>query len=134
MSIGSIMHVDEPYSQAPLMDTALDAQSNRPIKNGALTTKLKGIVGVEIGPVTVQAQGTSLRIPASGTHSAIHTTSEIHLKSDNGAGSSNADSQYYDTPIWYIIKTIYEGYITFELPALPVITDFYLQVINDSLS
>lgn len=135
MSIGSIMHLDEPYSQAPLMDTALDALSNRAIKNGALTTKLKGIVGVEIGPVTVAAGQTNytLRIPASGTNSAIHTDSEVHLISDNGAGSSNTDTQTYDTPIWYSAKTIYEGYITYTLPSVPVITDFYLRVINDSL-
>ncbi len=132
--MGAIMHKGKHYGGQMALDTELDATSNNPVRNYAITNALKNIVGVEIGPVTVQAQGTSLRIPASGTHSAIHTTSEIHLKSDNGAGSSNADSQYYDTPIWYTSKTIYEGYITFELPALPVITDFYLQVINDSLS
>jgi len=129
-----IKHRGKTYGGIPFVDTQLNDNSNNPVTNHGIVQALKNIVGVEIGPVTVQAQGTSLRIPASGTNSAIHTNSEIHLKSDNGAGSSNTNAQYYDTPIWYISKAIYEGYITFELPALPVITDFYLQVINDSLS
>lgn len=133
--LGSIMHLNKPFSSAPLMDIQLNELSNRAIKNSALTTKLKGIVGVEIGPVTVAAGQTNytLRIPASGTNSAIHTDSEVHLITDNGAGSSNTDAQTYDTPIWHSAKTIYEGYIAYTLPSVPVITDFYLRVINDSL-
>lgn len=133
--IGSIMHLNQPFSGVPVLDTQLDANSNRPIRNSALTTKLKGIVGVEIGPVQVLSgqSNYTLRIPASGTNSNIHTDSEVHLISDNGEGSSNIDTQTYDTPVWYIDKTIHEGYIEYTLPALTCVTDFYLRVINDSL-
>ena len=133
--MGAIMHKGKPYGGQMALDTELDATSNNPVRNYAITQAFKNLVGIEIGPVTVQAGLTNqtLRIPASGTNSAIHTDSEIHLISDNGDGSSNTDTQTYDTPVWYIDKTIYEGYITFTLPALACVTDFYLRVINDSM-
>ena len=86
MSLGSIMHLDEPYSQAPLLDNALDALSNRPVKNSAITEAFKTLVGIEIGPITkaTSQSSTTVRFPASGTHPDIHADSEFHIFADNG--------------------------------------------------
>ena len=141
MSMGSIMYLDEPYSQASVLDSALDALSQRGVKNQAITEAFKTLVGIEIGPITklTSQSATTVRFPASGTHPDIHADSEFHIIADNGYGSSNSDTQTWDTPVWYDSKSVTEatpgagGYIEFTYSSIPCTTDFYLRVINGAL-
>ena len=139
--LGSIMHLNEPYNGVPVLDNALDAQSNRPVTNHGITEAFKTLVGIEIGPITksTSQSATTVRFPASGTNANIHADSEFHIISDNGYGSSNSDAQTYDTPVWYSSKAVTEatpgagGYIEYTFSSIPCTTDFYLRVINGAL-
>ena len=139
----SIMHKGKPCGSSPPIDMQLDVNSNHPVANSVITAainaintlinSIKGWIGFTIGPgVKTTSSGNTT---VTFTNALISATSELHLISDNGKGSSNnANTSSWDTPVFYnsvaVDDTNHTATYTFTAATIISNTDFYLKIKN----